>query len=348
MANRIKGLTVEIDGSTTGLDKALKNVNTTIKGTQTQLKDVQKLLKLDPSNTELLSQKQRLLKEAIGATKDKLDSLKTANASGRHGKYVIGETEYSVNFTNGTVVVEFKLKGGEQAVFSEIQKNATFTLEELSADQNGYVTSVTSTGGTIEGKKVTGTFSNETAITATYVNSKQSVTLDILKVEKNGTKKLENAVFELNQIEADKTTISTISGTTQTATTNDQGKAQFPNLTNGFYEIVEKNPPAGYVLTENAKFYIEVTDDGINLVTRVDNTKPSEWTTKNAVYGIVKDFAVATDIANAKATIENEPGAALPNTGGPGTWISILLGGALSILAIFLLRKRKLKPLWKH
>lgn len=78
MANRIKGLTVEIDGSTTGLDKALKNVNTPIKGTQTQLKDVQKLLKLDPSNTELLSQKQRLLKEAIGATKDKLDSVKTA------------------------------------------------------------------------------------------------------------------------------------------------------------------------------------------------------------------------------------------------------------------------------
>ena len=67
MANRIKGLTVEIDGNTTGLDKALKTVNTTIRSTQTQLKDVQKLLKLDPSNTELLSQKQRLLKEAIGS-----------------------------------------------------------------------------------------------------------------------------------------------------------------------------------------------------------------------------------------------------------------------------------------
>ena len=78
MANRIKGITVEIDGSTTGLDKALKDVNSTIKNTQTQLKDVQRLLKLDPSNTELLSQKQRLLKEAIGATKDKLESLKTA------------------------------------------------------------------------------------------------------------------------------------------------------------------------------------------------------------------------------------------------------------------------------
>lgn len=48
MANRIKGLTVEIDGSTTGLDKALKDVNSTIWNTQTQLKDVQRLLKLDP------------------------------------------------------------------------------------------------------------------------------------------------------------------------------------------------------------------------------------------------------------------------------------------------------------
>ena len=78
MANRIKGLTVEIDGSTTGLDKALKDVNSTIKNTQTQLKDVQRLLKLDPSNTELLSQKQRLLKDAIGETKEKLETLKTA------------------------------------------------------------------------------------------------------------------------------------------------------------------------------------------------------------------------------------------------------------------------------
>ena len=50
----------------------------TIRNTQTQLKDVQRLLKLDPSNTELLSQKQRLLKDAIGETKEKLETLKTA------------------------------------------------------------------------------------------------------------------------------------------------------------------------------------------------------------------------------------------------------------------------------
>lgn len=78
MANRIKGITVEIGGDTTGLDKALKSVNTSIKSTQSALKDVNRLLKLDPSNTELLSQKQRLLKDAIATTKEKLDSLKVA------------------------------------------------------------------------------------------------------------------------------------------------------------------------------------------------------------------------------------------------------------------------------
>ena len=78
MAGRIKGITVEIGGDTTGLEKALKNVNSTIKNTQSQLKDVNRLLKLDPSNTELLSQKQRALKDAIGATSEKLETLKQA------------------------------------------------------------------------------------------------------------------------------------------------------------------------------------------------------------------------------------------------------------------------------
>ena len=78
MANRIKGITVEIGGDTTKLSKALEGVNKNIKNTQTQLKDVEKLLKLDPSNTELLSQKHKLLADAVTATKEKLETLKTA------------------------------------------------------------------------------------------------------------------------------------------------------------------------------------------------------------------------------------------------------------------------------
>ena len=76
MASRIQGITVEIGGDTTKLSKALESVNKSIKGTQSGLKDVNKLLKLDPSNTELVVQKQKMLKDAIEATKEKLATLK--------------------------------------------------------------------------------------------------------------------------------------------------------------------------------------------------------------------------------------------------------------------------------
>ena len=75
--SRIKGITVEIGGDTTKLQTALKGVNSEIKNTQSQLKDVEKLLKLDPGNTELLAQKQKLLSSAVSETKEKL--LKKAN-----------------------------------------------------------------------------------------------------------------------------------------------------------------------------------------------------------------------------------------------------------------------------
>lgn len=78
MANRIQGITVEIGGDTTKLSTALKGVNSEIRNTQSQLKDVEKLLKLDPHNSELMAQKQRLLTDAIGETKDKLEALKSA------------------------------------------------------------------------------------------------------------------------------------------------------------------------------------------------------------------------------------------------------------------------------
>ena len=77
-ASRIKGITIEIGGDTTKLQTALKGVNTEIRNTQQQLKDVEKLLKLDPGNTELLAQKHKLLGQAVEETKNKLETLKTA------------------------------------------------------------------------------------------------------------------------------------------------------------------------------------------------------------------------------------------------------------------------------
>lgn len=77
---RIKGITIEIGGDTQGLDKALSGVNKNIRSTQTELKDVERLLKLDPSNTELMAQKHRMLAQAVEETKEKLTTLKEAAA----------------------------------------------------------------------------------------------------------------------------------------------------------------------------------------------------------------------------------------------------------------------------
>ena len=78
MPERIRGITVEIGGDTTGLSKALKKSNTEIKSTKTQLKDVEKLLKLDPTNIDLLRQREKLLNDAVRETGDKLSTLKEA------------------------------------------------------------------------------------------------------------------------------------------------------------------------------------------------------------------------------------------------------------------------------
>lgn len=77
-SNRIKGLTIEIGGDTTKLDKALAGTDRQLRATQASLKDVERLLKLDPGNVELLSQKQRLLTDAVDETKERLQTLETA------------------------------------------------------------------------------------------------------------------------------------------------------------------------------------------------------------------------------------------------------------------------------
>lgn len=78
MAKRIQGITIEIDGNTTKLNDALKDTSRVISSANSELKALNQALKLDPKNTELLSQKQEVLKNNIQATKEKLDTLKEA------------------------------------------------------------------------------------------------------------------------------------------------------------------------------------------------------------------------------------------------------------------------------
>lgn len=79
MANsKIRGITIELSADASGVIESVKNIGKQIRSTKSQLKEVDNLLKLDPTNTELLEQKTALLKKQIGQTKEKLDALKTA------------------------------------------------------------------------------------------------------------------------------------------------------------------------------------------------------------------------------------------------------------------------------
>ena len=80
MANKIKGIVVEIGGDTTKLDKALNSLDKGLRDTQSDLSAINRLLKLDPKNVTLLTQKQNALNKAVATTKDKLTTLKTAAA----------------------------------------------------------------------------------------------------------------------------------------------------------------------------------------------------------------------------------------------------------------------------
>lgn len=115
IAETIRGISVVIGSDTTGLSKALSDVNKNARDIQGELKQVEKLLKLDPSNTELLSQKQKLLGDAVANTGEKLNRLKTAqeqvNQQFAEGK--ISEGQYRA-FQREIAATEQSLKRFEQ------------------------------------------------------------------------------------------------------------------------------------------------------------------------------------------------------------------------------------------
>lgn len=74
----IKGITIQFDADTTKLGSALKQIKSDAKGLDQDLRAVNKSLKFNPGNTELLAQKQTLLKGKIEQTKKELDAFKMA------------------------------------------------------------------------------------------------------------------------------------------------------------------------------------------------------------------------------------------------------------------------------
>lgn len=160
--SRIKGITIEIDGNAKPLTTALKTVNGNLKDTKAQLNDVNRLLKLDPGNTELLTQKQRLLQEQIGNTEEKLQGLREAQrqAQVQLEKGELGQDRYEA-LTREIVACEKSLENlTEQARQTDRElKNSTNRLDSIAeaADKVASKTSTLSKGAAALGAAIVGT-----------------------------------------------------------------------------------------------------------------------------------------------------------------------------------------------
>lgn len=110
MAGNIKGIILEIGGDTSGLQASLDKVNKETSALGKELKGVESLLKLDPKNTELLAQKQKLLTEQISKTGDKLKALKQAQEEYKKAGGDLNTPEYR-NLQREIANTEIKLKG---------------------------------------------------------------------------------------------------------------------------------------------------------------------------------------------------------------------------------------------
>ncbi|MGN0162672.1 MAG: phage tail tape measure protein [Candidatus Ornithomonoglobus sp.] len=130
MAGAIKGITIEFDGNTTKLSKAIGDVNKESKTLQQELRGINTLLKMDPSSTELLSQKQKVLAESISTTKEKLETLKSVQeqVNEQFEKGEIGEKEYR-DFQREIEATEQKLK----SLTSEMKEFGSVSAQQIAA-----------------------------------------------------------------------------------------------------------------------------------------------------------------------------------------------------------------------
>lgn len=143
MAGNIKGITIEIGGNTQKLSAALKQVNKESKDMQSELKKVEKLLKLDPTNTELLAQKQEILTGAIEATEERLQALQKAGEKA-HAQLANGEIskEEFWELQREIIKAEQELDGLKNAA-----TEASGSLDKLASNLSGVGGQLSDIGG---------------------------------------------------------------------------------------------------------------------------------------------------------------------------------------------------------
>ena len=245
------------------------------------------------------------------------------------------DQEFTVSNATGTNPYTWILSG--------VDGGTTVTFTESGATVNGYNLTVTSSGTIIEGAAVSATVIAGETVTASFVNTYEQKTIDVIlkKVDKANISKtplessdlLDGAKFilekytQLSPVES-KDTVWNEAHNEQNAGTG--GVFTFTDLPVGIYKIVEKEYPKGYVhVTTDPVFEVVVDEDTGELRVQIINDSN----------GLVR----LDDKNELIIIVGNEPGVALPNTGGPGTRFFTILGSILILGAgVLLWRRRRL------
>ena len=141
--------------------------------------------------------------------------------------------------------------------------------------------------------------------------------IKIIKVIKGTETALTGAKFTLTRVDnnGNEPTDKNDRWTSGEQEVDENGMLTFDNLKSGRYKLEETEAPSGYIKKEGPYFII-VNPDG---TTSLDTSIPHTLITKS-------------EDAD-EYTVQNEPGAALPNTGGPGSAMIYFLGIMLTGLA---------------
>lgn len=235
MAGKIRGITIELSADASGVLDAVSDINKQLKTTSKDLKDVDKLLKLDPSNTTLLTQKSKLLQEQIGNCKDKLEALKKAQEDMDANGVDKNSQQYQA-LQREIIATEQELKKLEQTAGSgsaALAKISVATGEIGEKMENA-------------GKKLSVLSAGIAAIGVAAVKSFEEVDegADIV-IKKTGAtgeaaEEMEDAYKHVAQgIVADFTDIGTVVG--ETATRFDLTGSELENLSKTFLEFADIN-----------------------------------------------------------------------------------------------------------
>ena len=247
-------------------------------------------------------------------------------------------------------------EGDEAKAAQQTLLNQRFFKDLPKYDSNGAVitysvveTAVTGTKVSVEDFTITYSPAETTdGGLITITNTQKPISLTVIKVEKETSIKLPNAEFQLTKKNSGGTYevfVHTQFGLNTETNKNtgpfsvgSSGEITINNLLPGDYKLKETKAPAGYIIaTGDIEFTINV-DGTVTVGERTADDAGNITYTDNMV-----TFAQKTASAAASVTVQNEPGVALPATGGVGTGIVYGAGAALVLLAVLgmILTKRK-------